>query len=124
VTRAPTHAAWMREIDPQCFDCGTAELIQCLVHHPIVMKNMTSLGWSEVSMPPLGLTKMAIALLTLIPATSFLGVILATGWMGGAIASHLRAGDKNIAFQTALPILIWVGFGLRHQAAMTAALWH
>jgi hypothetical protein len=92
-----------------------------LLHHPVVVKNMTGLGWSEGSLRPLGFAKIVIAILTLIPATSFIGVILATGWMGGAIASHLRAGDRNIALQTALPILIWIGWGLRHQAAIAAS---
>lgn len=36
-----------------------------------------------------------------------------TGWMGGAIAAHVRIHDKFVV-QTLVPILVWVGFGLRH----------
>jgi hypothetical protein len=82
-------------------------------HHPTVVKNMTHLNFEVGQMRALGLAKIAIAILTLIPVTSFLGVILATGWMGGAIAAHLRVHDKFV-IQTIVPITIWIGFGLRH----------
>ncbi|HEX4462061.1 MAG TPA: DoxX family protein [Polyangia bacterium] len=89
-----------------------------LVHHPTVIANLGALGWSKEAVRPLGVGKLLVALLTLIPATSLFGVVLATGWMGGAIASHLRAGDKNITIQAALPIVIWIGFALRHRELM------
>jgi hypothetical protein len=66
---------------------------------------------------PFGIIKILIAVLTMTPATSFVGVILTTGWMGGAIAAHIRIRE-NVIFQALLPILIWVGFGLRHLEEM------
>ena len=86
-----------------------------LIHHPVVVKNLGAFGFKTESLRPLGVVEMTIAVLTLVPTTSLFGVILATGWMGGAIATHLRVGDKFV-IQTIVPILIWVGFGLRHQA--------
>ena len=86
-----------------------------LLHHPTVVENMTHLGFEVAQMRGLGLAKIVIAILTLVPATSFLGVILATGWMGGAIAGHLRVRDPFI-IQTIVPIVVWIGFGLRHEA--------
>jgi len=41
-------------------------------------------------------------------------VILETAWMGGAIAAHVRVKDKY-AVQLIIPLLVWLGFGLRHQ---------
>jgi hypothetical protein len=41
--------------------------------------------------------------------------------MGGAIAAHVRVRD-NYVIQVILPILIWVGFGLRHQSEIRALL--
>jgi len=58
-----------------------------------------------------------IGTLTLIPSTAFLGVILETAWMGGAIAAHVRVRD-NYVLQLIIPILVWIGFGLRYQAEM------
>jgi hypothetical protein len=87
------------------------------LHHPAVVGNMTHLGFGTGQMRALGLAKIAIAVLTLVPATSFVGVILATGWMGGAIAAHLRVHDRFV-IQTAVPFLVWIGFGLRHVTEM------
>jgi len=92
-----------------------------ILHHPTIVQNMTHLNFEVGQMRALGLAKIAIAILTLIPATSFVGVILATGWMGGAIAAHLRVHDQFV-IQTMVPILIWIGFGLRHVNEMRQLL--
>jgi len=87
------------------------------LHHPKVVGNMTHLSFEVGQMRAMGFAKIAIAVLTLIPATSFVGVVLATGWMGGAIAAHVRIHDKFV-IQAIVPIMIWIGFGLRHVDAM------
>jgi len=85
---------------------------------PVAVKNIQHVGFSRM-LAPFGIIKILIAVLTMIPATSFVGVILATGWMGGVTAAHIRVREKFV-FQALLPILIWVGFGLRQQAEMRA----
>jgi hypothetical protein len=48
-----------------------------------------------------------------------LGAILLTGWLGGAIASHLRLGDpwfSNILFGTYVGLFVWGGLWLRSPA--------
>jgi len=92
-----------------------------ILKKPEMLKNMEHVGYSSSVLTPLGIIKIIIAALTLIPATSFVGVILATGWMGGAIAAHVRVGDKYL-IQVTVPILIWVGFGLRHKNEIRALL--
>ena len=92
-----------------------------LARHPNVVKNIKGINFDVGQMTGLGLAKLAIAILTLVPTTSFLGVILATGWMGGAIAAHLRVHERFVV-QTIVPILIWVGFGLRHVDQMRQLL--
>jgi DoxX-like family len=92
-----------------------------ILKKPVMLKNMEHVGYTSSVLTPFGIIKIIIAALTLIPATSFIGVILATGWMGGAIAAHVRVGDKYV-IQVILPILIWVGFGLRHQNEIRALL--
>ena len=92
-----------------------------VAHHPKVVKNVTFIDFDVGQMRALGLAKATIAILTLVPATSFLGVILATGWMGGAIAAHIRVHDRFVV-QTIVPILIWIGFGLRHTDEMLRLL--
>ena len=48
----------------------------------------------------------------LIPATSVLGAILLTGYIGGAICTHWRVGDPFF-IQIALGIVVWLGLYLR-----------
>lgn len=52
----------------------------------------------------------------LVPRTSLLGAILLTGYLGGAIASHVRIGDplfSHVLFPTYVAALIWGGLYLR-----------
>ena len=88
---------------------------------PVMVKNMEHAGYSPAILPLFGVTKILIATLSLIPSTSFVGVILATGWMGGAISAHVRVKSQYVV-QVIIPVLIWIGFGLRHQSAMHSLL--
>jgi hypothetical protein len=70
------------------------------------------MGWTIANMKPIGVLEVICAVLFLIPRTSFLGAILLTGYLGGAIATHVRIGD-SFAFVVILGILMWVGLALR-----------
>jgi hypothetical protein len=51
-----------------------------------------------------------------IPRTSVLGAILLTGYLGGAVATHLRVGDplfSHALFPVYVGVLIWGGLFLR-----------
>lgn len=88
---------------------------------PGMVKNMEHVGFPPDVFPVFGIIRVVIAALSLFPRTSLVGVILATGWMGGAISAHVRVKDRYL-IQVVIPILIWVGFGLRHQSAMHSLL--
>ena len=77
-----------------------------------VMQGMAYLGLPESLTMPLALLEISCVLVYLIPATSVLGAILLTGYMGGAICTHLRVGDP-IFIQIALGVLVWLGLYLR-----------
>ena len=92
-----------------------ASCTMLVTSYPVVMKNLARFGFNvDIVRKPFALIELTIAVLALMPATSVLGAILATGWMGGAIATHLRVGDKFV-IQAAIPIVIWTGFVLRHR---------
>jgi hypothetical protein len=91
--------------------------VMYILKAPPVLKRFEEVGYPLDLLRTFGFSKIVIAVLCLIPATSFVGLILATGWLGGAIAAHVRVKDKFIAPALFL-ILLWVGFGLRHQSAM------
>ena len=61
----------------------------------------------------LGTIEGLIALVNLIPKVSFLGAILITGYMGGAILTHLRIGEP-VFVQFLFGVVVWVGYGLRN----------
>jgi hypothetical protein len=78
--------------------------------------------------PPLGLPATAefmrllgtiLALCTIlyaIPRTATLGAILLTGYLGGAVATHLRAGSPLLGFTlfgVYLGLIVWGGLWLR-----------
>lgn len=48
------------------------------------------------------------------PSTGFLGAILLTGYLGGAIATHVRVGDAFVA-PLVLGIFVWGGLYLRDE---------
>ena len=77
-----------------------------------VIKGMDHVGWPMRLMFGLGILEISCALLYAIPRTAVLGAILVTGYMGGAIATHLRVGD-NFVIQALIPFLAWLGLFLR-----------
>ena len=82
---------------------------------------MDLVGFPLGTVRAFGVFKMFVAIVILVPATAFFGVVLATGSMGEAIAAHVRVKDQFV-IQVILPIVIWIGFGLRHQNAMPTLL--
>lgn len=69
----------------------------------------------------LGVLEIAIAILFLIPRTSFIGAILVTGYLGGAVWAHLRIGDPWF-FPIIIGVVMWVALGLRQPAIFAMAL--
>ena len=77
-----------------------------------VMQGMAHLGFPESLIMPLAILEISCVVIYLIPATSVLGAILLTGYIGGAICTHLRVGDPFF-IQIALGIFVWLGLYLR-----------
>ena len=70
-------------------------------------------GYPENELLILGVVELACALLYAIPRTAFLGAILVTGYLGGAIATHVRIGDPAFVSPLVLGIFAWSGLYLR-----------
>ena len=77
-----------------------------------VTQGMAHLGLPETLIVPLAILELSCVAIYLIPQTSVLGAILLTGYMGGAICTHLRAGDPFYV-QVALGVFVWLGIYLR-----------
>jgi hypothetical protein len=90
----------------------------------IVTQTMGDIGWpaSEGMARLLGVIGLAATALYAFPRTSLLGAILLTGYMGGAIATHLRIGDplfSHTLFGVYLGVMIWGGLALRDARVRT-----
>ena len=90
---------------------GVAKLVK---PGPVVAETVR-LGYSESTIIPLGIVLIACTILYLIPTTSVLGAILITGYLGGAVATHVRLfeGVFPIIFPVVIGALIWLGLYLR-----------
>lgn len=73
------------------------------------------LGYPESVIVGLGVVLTACTLLYVVPQTAVLGAILLTGYLGGAVASHLRAGGGwyPVTFPIMVGALLWTGLLLR-----------
>lgn len=78
------------------------------------------LGWSEAVMFNIGILEVIIAVMFLIPRTAFIGAILITAYLGGAIATHVRISDSFI-FPIIIGVIYWVALGLRDQRIFALA---
>ncbi len=81
-----------------------------------VVEAFAHVGWPLSLANVLGTLLLVCIALYAIPRTSILGAILLTGYLGGAVATHLRAGDplfSHILFPTYLGVLLWLGLYLR-----------
>ena len=82
---------------------------------PAMMKGTVSLGYSEGVIVPLGIVLLTCTVLYLIPRTAILGAILLSGYLGGAVATHVRVGESvfNVVLPIVLGMLLWGGLWLR-----------
>jgi DoxX-like family len=78
----------------------------------MVTKSFQEQGWPSGIALPLGIVELASTLLYLIPQTAGLGAILLTGYLGGAIATHVRLGEP-IWIPAAMGVVIWLGLFFR-----------
>jgi DoxX-like family len=97
------------------------DAIMKFVKPAAVVEATVQLGYSENVILPLGIVLAVSTVLYLIPRTSILGAILLTGYLGGAVATHVRVGGPafSIVFPIIFGILIWGGLYLRDSRVST-----
>jgi hypothetical protein len=85
-----------------------------LMKPAVVVEKTVELGYPESVILGLGTVLLACTILYLIPRTSVLGAILLTGYLGGAVATHVRVGDSpfSILFPVIVGALLWRGLVL------------
>ena len=86
-----------------------------LLKPPVVVKATLQLGYAESAIVGIGTTLLICTVLYIVPRTSAVGAILLTGYLGGAVASNVRAGMPlfNVVFPMILAGSAWSGLWLR-----------
>ena len=82
---------------------------------PQVLQANVRLAYPVSTLSGIGVALIVCTLIYLIPRTSILGAILLTGYLGGAVASNVRAGSGwfETIFPALFAVLIWYGLCLR-----------
>jgi len=93
------------------------DAIMKLVKPAPVVTATVALGYPESVIRPLGIVLLICTVLYLIPRTAVLGAILLTGYLGGAVATHVRIGSGAfpLVFPVILGTLLWGGLYLRDE---------
>lgn len=82
---------------------------------PVVVKATLRLGYAESAIVGIGAALLVCTLLYMVPRTSTVGAVLLTAYLGGAVASNIRAGMPpfNVVFPMIIAALTWCGLWLR-----------
>jgi len=83
-----------------------------LLKPAMAMQGFAHFGYPEGAMLPIIIVEIACAILYAIPPTSVLGAILLTGYLGGAVATHVRVGEPFF-LPLIVGVVVWVGLYLR-----------
>lgn len=80
-----------------------------------VIEATVKLGYPESAIVPIGIVLVVCTLLYVLPATMYLGAILLTGYLGGAVATHVRAQDPtfSVLFPVIIGAMVWGGIWFR-----------
>jgi hypothetical protein len=92
------------------------DAVMKLIKPAFVVDATVKLGYQESVIQSLGMALLISTILYAIPSTSVLGAILLTGYLGGAVASNLRAGSplfSNVLFPVYFALVLWGGLYLR-----------
>jgi hypothetical protein len=83
---------------------------------PQVMQSITQLGFQPSLLIAIGILLTICTVLYVIPATSVLGAVLLTGYLGGAVSVQVRVGNPlfgYVLFPVYVAVLMWAGLCLR-----------
>ena len=82
------------------------------------VEGTTALGYPAESVFWIGLIELVCLVLYLVPRTAVLGALLMTGYLGGAIATHVRLSNPLLThtlFPIYVALLLWGGLYLREE---------
>lgn len=87
-----------------------------LLRVPEAVQGTVQLGYPEGVLLGLGVVQVGCWLLYAVPRTAVLGAVLWTGYLGGAVATHVRLENPlltHVLFPVYVGALLWGGLWLR-----------
>lgn len=87
-----------------------------LVQAPAAIDGTTALGYPASAVFTIGVIQLVCLLLYAVPSTAVLGAVMFTGYLGGAVATHVRLGNPLFShqlFPLYVAALVWGGLYLR-----------
>ncbi len=96
-----------------------ASVVPKLLGLEVAVESMAAIGWSPQHLLLIGLIELAALVLFVVPRTGLLGAVMMTALLGGALASHLRAGSpmfSHTLFSVYLGLAMWAALWLRDAA--------
>lgn len=90
-------------------------IIKLVMIQPVI-DGARLLGYPPSTMVTMGVLLLGSLIIHLIPRTALIGAVLLTGYLGGAIATHIRVENplfSHTLFPTYVAALVWGGLYLR-----------
>jgi len=81
-------------------------------NHDYVETMVGKLGYPEGPITAIGIAELISVVLYAVPQTAVLGAVLLTGYLGGAVATHVRIGE-GVAVPVIMGMVVWAGLFLR-----------
>lgn len=97
-----------------------------LLEVPPVVAGSQQLGYPASTVFPIGVVLLLCVAAYVIPSTSVLGAVLLTGFLGGAVATHVRVEDplfSHTLFPTYVALFVWGGLYLRDPRVRALLPW-
>ncbi|MEO5824209.1 MAG: DoxX family protein [Vicinamibacteraceae bacterium] len=94
----------------------TFDTVLKLAQVPAAVDGTVALGYPAHLVAVIGVIELVCLVLYLVPPTSVLGAVVLTGYLGGAIATHVRLGSplpSHTLFPIYVALLVWGGLYLR-----------
>jgi hypothetical protein len=92
---------------------GAFKLAGAFTQDPQMAQNWAHFGYPPSALLPIGVVELCCAALYAVPRTAVLGAVLVTGYLGGAIATHVRVSEPVWIAPLLLGVLAWLGLYLR-----------
>jgi len=92
---------------------GVMSIVLLIAKRSMIVDGFKQQGYPAGAAIPVCIVEIVCALLYAIPQTAVLGAILLTGYLGGAVATHVRAGEPNWFIAVIVGVVVWLGLFLR-----------